>query len=219
MADPTSEPSRAGRQRDPLIDEAVMTVALEHLSRNGIGGFSIAAVASDAGTTRPAIYRRWNGKIDLLIAAVAWLASTEPPTRTGRPYADLVREMQHFRHCISHVGALSLAGVMLTDGVEEPIRSTYHEQIAHPRWRRLGETLLLAVDLGELPGDADIELGTSLLTGSWYAFAWSGRDPGEDWPERVVAATWRALGGTPEAGLAAAVPGEAAYPQVTGRED
>ena len=66
-----------------MIDEAVMYVALEHLSKHGIGGFSIAAVAAEAGTTRPAIYRRWSGKIELLIAAVAWLAATDPPVQTG----------------------------------------------------------------------------------------------------------------------------------------
>jgi AcrR family transcriptional regulator len=194
---------RPGRQRDPMIDEAVMYVALEHLAKHGIGGFSIAAVAAEAGTTRPAIYRRWNGKIELLIAAVAWLAVTEPPVRTGAPYADLVREMEHFRHCISDIGAISLAGVMITDGVERPIRDTYHEQIARPRWERIGACLRSAVEAGQLPPGTDIELATSMLTGSWYAFAWSGEAPEPDWPRRVTDAAWRSLGGDPEAAAAA----------------
>lgn len=208
MTDPATSAPRPGRQRDPMIDEAVMYVALEHLSKHGIGGFSIAAVAAEAGTTRPAIYRRWSGKIELLIAAVAWLAATDPPVHTGDPYLDLIREMEHFRHCISDTGAISLAGVMITDGVEQPIRDTYHERIVQPRWDRIAAVLGEAVQRGLLPRDIDVDLAISILTGSWYSLAWAGKAPSPAWPHEIADTVWRALGGDPaaEASRVAAVP-------------
>lgn len=173
-----------------------MYVALEHLAKHGIGGFSIAAVAADAGTTRPAIYRRWSDKIDLLVAAVAWLAATDPPHLTGDPYVDLVIEAEHFRHCISDVGAISLAGVMLTNGVEEPIRDSYHERLVKPRWDRLAACFTRAAQDGLIDPETDADLAVSMLTGSWYAYVWSGRVPAQEWPRTIVDAVWRSVGGT-----------------------
>lgn len=176
-----------------------MYVTLEHLAQEGMGGLSIAAIAAEAGTTRPAIYRRWRSKVDLVVAAVAWTASTDVPPTTGVPYTDLVLEMEHYRHCISDIGVIALAGAMMAHGVQDEVRTTYAERIARPRWDRIVALLERATTAGELPAGADTALGASLLTGSWYGYAWTSLEPPPDWPERIVEHAWRALGGDPGA--------------------
>lgn len=190
-----------GRPRDAEIDQAVLDTTLHHLATHGYAALSLAAIAADAGTTRPAIYRRWPNKDALVVDAVAALAAVEPPPRTGAPFTDLVTELEHFRHCICEAAALPLAGLMLTDSVEPAIRARYHELIVAPRRARIRAILDEAITQGELPEDSDLLVAGSFFTGSWYSFALVGTEPPPDWAARVVRLVWRACGGTPPTGV------------------
>jgi AcrR family transcriptional regulator len=64
-ADPVRHPG--GRPRDAGIDDAILKAARERLIRDGYTGLSIGEVASDAGTGRSTLYRRWDSKLDLVI--------------------------------------------------------------------------------------------------------------------------------------------------------
>jgi AcrR family transcriptional regulator len=172
-------------------------VALRHLAERGLAGLSVAAVAQEAGTSRPAVYRRWATKEELAIAAVASLAAGTPPEVTGDPFPDLVAELEHFRHCIMAAHSLPLVGVMLADGTSEEIRAQYREGLVQPRRSRLQACLQAGVDSGALAADADLDIAGSLMTGSWYALALAGRPAPDDWAPRVARAVWRACGGTP----------------------
>jgi AcrR family transcriptional regulator len=49
----------AGRPRDPRIEEAALSATRELLVEVGYARLTVAAVAGRAGTTKPALYRRW----------------------------------------------------------------------------------------------------------------------------------------------------------------
>ncbi len=189
-------PTTQGRPRDASIDVAVLETTLQHLARDGFTGLSISAVAHDAGTTRPAIYRRWKDKTALAVDAVAHLAQVEPPGLTGDPFTDLVAELEHFRHCITDAGALPLAGLMLGDGVSDEVRQRYATEIVAPRRARIGACLRAAVNRGDLPEDADLLIAASFLTGSWYSLALVRAEVPPDWAERTASLVWRACGAT-----------------------
>lgn len=197
MADDPSP--RRGRPRDERIDASVLDAALSELATKGYAGFSLAAVAEAAGTTRPAVYRRWNDKDGLIVDAVARLAATAAPEVTGDHFGDLVAELENFRHCIRAAGALPLAGLMLGDEVEAPVRATYVDRVVAPRRRRVRAILDRAVAAGALPDDADLAVAVTFGTGSWYAYGVAGREAPRDWPRRTAALIWRACGGTPPA--------------------
>jgi AcrR family transcriptional regulator len=175
----------------------VLDAALAELAAKGYAAFSLSAVADAAGTTRPAVYRRWNGKAALVVDAVARLAEVDPPQVTGHPFDDLVLELEHFRHCITESAALPLAGIMLGDDVEPALRVAYTDKVVAPRRARLRAVLAAAVAAGDIAGDADLELAGSFLTGSWYSFAVAGTAAPDDWAPRVARLTWRACGGVP----------------------
>lgn len=190
-------PTTTGRPRDTAIDDAVLEATLRQLARDGMTGLSLASVAAEAGTTRPAIYRRWKDKTALVVDAVAHLARVAPPETTGDHFTDLVGELEHFRHCITEASALPLAGLMIGDGVDPAVREQYTLEIVRPRRARIRACLDGAVARGELPADADLAVAGSFLTGSWYAFALSGTKPPDDWALRTATLVWRACGGTP----------------------
>lgn len=187
-----------GRPRTASIDVAVLETALQHLARDGFTGLSLAAVAADAGTTRPAIYRRWKDKTALAVDAVAHLAAVDPPILTGDPFPDLVAELEHFRHCITTAAALPLVGLMLGEGVSDEVRRAYAQHVVSPRRDRIRTCLHAAVQRGALSADADLPLASSFLTGSWYALALGGAEVPDDWARRTAALVWQACGGRVE---------------------
>ena len=194
---PQPSPAPRGRPRNAEIDDEVLAATLAELGSKGYAALSIASVASTAGTTRPAIYRRWKDKAALVVDAVARLAETDPPERTGDHLADLVAELADFRHCIQTAGALPLAGLMLADELEPAVRSAYRERIVAPRRSRLRAILRAAVADGDLSPDADVDLAGSFLTGSWYALHLADRPVPRDWAARVAHLVWRSCGGDP----------------------
>jgi AcrR family transcriptional regulator len=186
-----------GRPRDAAIDHAVLDETLRQLARDGFAGLSLASIAAGAGTTRPAIYRRWPDKEALVVDAVAALAQVEPPPMTGAPFDDLVVELEHFRHCITVAASLPVAGLMLGDGVDPDVRARYREAVVAPRRASIRACLAAAIEQGQLDADADLEIAGTFLTGSWYALALGGAVPPQDWAQRTVRLVWRACGGEP----------------------
>ena len=59
-----------GRPRDPRIDAAVLRKTAALVRKLGYADVTIAAIAEAAGTTKPAIYRRWPSKAHLVHEAV-----------------------------------------------------------------------------------------------------------------------------------------------------
>lgn len=186
-----------GRPRDAEIDKAVLEATRHHLAVHGLSGLSFAAIAEEAGTTRPALYRRWPTKLALAVAAVIDLAEIDPPATSEEPFEDLVAELEHFRHCITDASALALAGVMLQDGVDPQFQREYREHLVKPRRARIRACLERGVADGQLAPDADLAVAGTFMTGSWYSFAIGGARPPRDWARRTAALVWRACGGHP----------------------
>ena len=81
-----------GRPRDLRIDDAVLHATVELLGTCGYAGLSVDAIAKRAGTSKPAIYRRWPSKAHLVHAAVFPISEATELPDTGSLVGD-VREM------------------------------------------------------------------------------------------------------------------------------
>ncbi|MDR3658831.1 MAG: helix-turn-helix domain containing protein, partial [Mycobacterium sp.] len=81
-----------GRPRDRRIDDAVLKATVALLGEAGYAALSVDAIAKQAGTSKPAIYRRWPSKAHLVHEAVfpADIATDLPDTGS---LAGDVREM------------------------------------------------------------------------------------------------------------------------------
>lgn len=179
-------PAPAGRPRDASIDRCVLDATLGELSEKGYAGLSIASVAQAAGTTRPAIYRRWKDKSELVVDAVARLAEADVPTPTGDVRADVQAELENFAHCITEAGALPLAGMMLAGDLDPAVRNAYLERIVAPRRARLRSIFEKGLANGQIDADADLAVALSFLTGSWYSFTIAGTPIPDGWASRVT---------------------------------
>ncbi|GAA4641634.1 TetR/AcrR family transcriptional regulator [Gordonia humi] len=68
-----------GRPRDSRIDAAVLGAAREVLSEVGYAGLTLTEVAARAGTSVPALRRRWPGKVHLVHHVLFPSEVTMPP--------------------------------------------------------------------------------------------------------------------------------------------
>jgi AcrR family transcriptional regulator len=78
-----------GRPRDPRIDSAVLRATVELLAQTGYPGLLVSAIAQRAGTSKPAIYRRWPSKAHLVHEAVFPLGAATAIPDTGSLPEDL----------------------------------------------------------------------------------------------------------------------------------
>ncbi|OBA61331.1 TetR family transcriptional regulator [Mycobacterium sp. 1100029.7] len=81
-----------GRPRDPRIDGAVLRATVELLAETGYPGLLVSAIAERAGTSKPAIYRRWPSKAHLVHEAVFPIGAATAIPATGSLAEDM-REM------------------------------------------------------------------------------------------------------------------------------
>jgi AcrR family transcriptional regulator len=187
MFNPVIEPeisTKAGRPRDPRLDEAIMEATLSLLEERGYAGLSIAGVATRAGTTKPAIYRRWPSKRDLVLEAVFRTQGDDVVANTGDLDADLRTMVRWSLEKLgSAVGRAALAGLL----AERPgTRGVPTEQLSLV-WRRMDERFRDAIAQGEIREGVDttsliiMHVGPAMLTTALYGA--SAID--EVWVERI----------------------------------
>src|SRR5579859_7686549 len=80
---------RPGRPRSALAERAILEATLELLAEVGIEALSIEGVAARAGVGKTTIYRRWESKEELIVAAVRRLQVQAPIVDTGNFRADI----------------------------------------------------------------------------------------------------------------------------------
>lgn len=186
-----------GRPRNSEIDRHVLEVALRHLRNLGLPGLSVAAVAEEAGTTRAAVYRRWSGRVELVVAALATIGDDDPVAASGDPFADLVAELARFRRFVVEHDATALVAVALVEGTDPAVRAQVRSRLVEPCRARLRECLRAGVEAGLLRAHADHTTAEDLLTGSWLGHAARGEELADDWAPRTAAIVWAGCGGIP----------------------
>jgi AcrR family transcriptional regulator len=70
---------RQGSRRDPSIDAAVLASTRRLLVDHGYSATTIDLIATTAGVSRPAVYRRWSSKAQLVHEALFPDLGPEPP--------------------------------------------------------------------------------------------------------------------------------------------
>jgi AcrR family transcriptional regulator len=160
----------AGRPRDPEMDATILRAATTILRRRGYGGFSIEAVASQAGVTRQSVYRRWKTKSDLLVEIyMNGLSSIDYDKYDGfrKAYS------QYIFHTVSRAADLVRGKVLLGLAVEsqsnKAVRAIFLDKIIAPR-RSIGRHLInRAIQAGEVRKNIDVEMALDISVGPvWF---------------------------------------------------
>lgn len=143
-----------GRPRDPRIDAAVLRATVELLAETGYPGLLVSAIAQRAGTSKPAIYRRWPSKAHLVHEAVFPLsAATEIPD-TGALRSDLHEMVCRTLAVLTTPAArAALPGLVGEMAADPTLHSALLERFAGLIGGGLAELLDTAASRGEVRSD------------------------------------------------------------------
>jgi len=177
-----------GRPRDPEVEAAILAAAARLLAEQGYSRMSIVAVAAAAGVSRPAIYRRYETKADLAIAALAARIDKQarPPVNLDVEVA-LTHALGHLARRLRAKHSMALIGSLLVEEEQTPeLIQLFRERLWTARADLLKEILERARARGEVREDIDPEVIVGMMIGSLYAAHLSRATIPRGWPARVV---------------------------------
>ncbi|WP_250400806.1 TetR/AcrR family transcriptional regulator [Streptomyces cellostaticus] len=148
--------SRTGRPRSAAADAAILAATRDALVELGWSGLTLSDVATRAGVAKTTLYRRWAGKHELVVDAVAELFDElELPDR-GSLAADIEGVVLQFAAILARPEARSgLMAVVAEATRDEPLRERIRASIVDRQIRLVLEGRARALRRGELPPEPD----------------------------------------------------------------
>jgi AcrR family transcriptional regulator len=156
---------RPGRPRDARADEAILAAAGHVLAESGLAGFTVDAVAAQAGVGKATIYRRWPTRSHLLVETAALAAPEIPDADTGSLREDMVIIMRGLRDKFYGTQAGRLMPAVLAEAAVNAEMSDALSGFVCARRERPKAAIRRAVERGELAPDVDVELLLDLMGG------------------------------------------------------
>ncbi len=164
---PAARPRRPGRPRSEQADRAIIDATLAVFAEHGVEGLCIEKVAAKAGVGKATIYRRWPGKEDLLLDALATLKSPLPEPRGESVRDDLVNLMETMAADYADPRRAREFALLLGEGAKFPrLMARYTETVVEPRRDVIRSVLRRGVASGELRPDVNLEVALFMLTGA-----------------------------------------------------
>ena len=177
--------------RRPDVDERIFAAALDILRGKGPLAVSVESVAAASGVAKTTIYRRYENRESLLIAAITSAATTVEFPAAMSAKDSLRWVLRHARDTIENVvGRGTIAAVIMN---EDPQFTELLLGMIRNSTRPLRADLRERALAGEINADVDIELAMSVLLGVVVAELIRGRPTGDDWVDSVLALLWPAF--------------------------
>lgn len=159
----SAEAVRRGRPRDRRINQAALDAALAVLDEAGYGGLTFEAVARQAETTKPAIYRRWPSRQRLVLAALGRRLGEVRAPDTGCTLCDLDECLKVFLAAFRRMPPGVIGPLFADCARDRALRTTFMRTLFDPPRAAVRETLERALARGDLRPDTDIELVLDLV--------------------------------------------------------
>lgn len=161
-----------GRPRDPALDTAILTAALDLFIEQGISAMSMEQIAKRAGVGKPTLYRRWSTKEALVADAIETLVTADVtwPTHDeidATPTHQLVeRNVAAAARTAADPRFRALVAQIYGSAVTHPLlMQTYWVHYIQPR-RELAIAMLRRAQAdGRIAPDTDLEVLVDMLAG------------------------------------------------------
>ncbi|MFJ9716370.1 TetR/AcrR family transcriptional regulator [Streptomyces sp. NPDC101213] len=147
---------RTGRPRSAAADAAILSATRQALVELGWSRLTLGDVAARAGVAKTTLYRRWPGKNELVVDAVAELfGELELPDR-GSLAADIEGVVLRFAAILARPEARSgLMAVVAESTRDEALRERIRASVVEPQKDLVLEGRARAQARGELPPETD----------------------------------------------------------------
>jgi AcrR family transcriptional regulator len=181
----------AGRPRNPELDRAILAAAEQQLGEAGYAGMSLESIAAAAGTTVPAVRRRFGSKASVAVAVIDSLRVEGMPAGSGPPRGLALAILRNFRANLLRRNSMAVVGTLLAEERRHPeLLAAFRGRLVEPRRTALRLVLAEGISCGELPDSADPDVLASMLIGSFYARYIATSDIPGDWAEQALRHVW-----------------------------
>ncbi|GAA3799995.1 TetR/AcrR family transcriptional regulator [Streptomyces phyllanthi] len=156
MQRPTPAPRATGRPRSAAANAAILAATRAALVELGWSGLTLGDVAARAGVAKTTLYRRWAGKNELVVDAVAELFDELRLPDRGSLAADIEGVVLQFAAILDRPEAKSgLMAVVSESTRDEALRARIRTSIVDRQKRLVLEGRARAQARGELPPEND----------------------------------------------------------------
>jgi AcrR family transcriptional regulator len=181
----------AGRPRNPELDRAILAAAEQQLREAGYAGMSLESIAAAAGTTVPAVRRRFRSKASVAVAVIDSLRVESMTAESVPPRSRALAILRNFRANLLRRDSMAVVGTLLAEERRHPeLLAAFRDRLVEPRRAELRRAVTGGIGCGELPDSADPDVLASMLIGSFYARYVATSEIPEDWAERTLRQVW-----------------------------
>lgn len=185
--DGSAGPRRRGRPVSVVARRAILKAAAGLLDECGFGGFTIDEVARRSGVSKTTIYKHWDGRLDLALAAYGDAVTDAVPVYdTGDPLADLRSQVRRLAAFYASdrgrvAAQLIAAGTLQPDGA-----ALIRERFFASRRAATTELIDRGKASGSLREDIDTQVAIDLLFGGIVFRLFNGLDPLDDHAAKML---------------------------------
>ncbi|GAA1856664.1 TetR/AcrR family transcriptional regulator [Pseudonocardia ailaonensis] len=175
-----SAPAR--RRRGAELERAIRRAVITLVTTRGPAGVTMEAVAAEAGTSKPVLYRRWPDRAALLRDTLLHTAGRAVPTPdTGTYRGDLLAVLRGWAATLTDPAtAPVVAAIVAALQQDAELRDAFRDSVIGWRKAEMARLIARGIERGELRPDVPVEFARELGQGVlWHRFLITG-DPIDD---------------------------------------
>jgi AcrR family transcriptional regulator len=151
-------PALGAVEKDPRVirsKTAVIEATIELLGERGVADTTIEAIAERSGVAKTTIYRHWDSKPEVVIAALQTVRPTPTVPDTGDLRRDLEQLLAQLAKAVSDSPLAPLLSSLIDAAERDPEFAAVHERLMVERLGTVRGILERGVERGELRADVN----------------------------------------------------------------
>ena len=146
-------------------EQEILDATLDVLAEAGYDLFTMDAVAAQARASKATLYRRWNGKVALVIDALLSQKAPHAAPDTGTLRGDLLEAFCGLGGLTDRRQMAVLASVVTAIGRDEEFATAFRSELVGPKTALSRAIFERAADRGELRAGVDLDVMATALPG------------------------------------------------------
>lgn len=152
QAEETGDDPRVARSKAAIIEATIQL-----LGERGVAETTIEAISERSGVAKTTIYRHWESKAEVVLAALDTIVEAPRDPDTGSLRRDLEELLQGLAHALTTSPWAPLVSSLIDAAERDPEFADLHGRFASGRHETVRAVLQRGIDRGELRRDADLD--------------------------------------------------------------
>lgn len=187
---PAAAPRSPGRPRDPEVTEAIVGAALRLVGEEGFARMTMESIARAAGVGKPAVYRRFKDKAELVAYAVSTVLHVPEPPDLGDTRAELHSMFQQAAPPDPEGWVGYIGGLFAEHRRHPELVEAFRRNVLHPRRAAVRVAIERGQARGDLRSDIPAEVLLDFVVGPTIARIYAGHPLDDAWRERAFELWW-----------------------------